>query len=127
MGAAALGLDAHVEVTAVEIPVELGPNLGDVGVVAGGFIHASRLLVDQPGPGCLTRQKAALRSQGFAADQLLQQGLPFSHRHHGALGQLAAQLLIKHTHRAPSQHSGGLGLEAAGPTQAAAHQPQIAP
>ena len=127
MGTATLGLDAHVEVAAVEIPVELGPNLTDIGVVAGGFLHAAGLLMDQAGSGLVAGDEAALRRQGFATDQLLEQGLPFSHRHHGALGQLAAQLLIKHTHRAPSQHSGGLGLEAAGPTQAAAHQPQIAP
>ena len=127
MGATPLGLHPHVEVAAIEVPIQLRPDLRDVAVIAGGFVHAARLLVDQPGAGPLTGPEAALAGQGFAADQFLQQRLPFPHRHHGAPRQLPAQLLIKHTHGPAPEHRQGLGLVAAGPAQAAAHQAQVAP
>ena len=83
--------------------------------------------MDQAGSGLVAGDEATLRRQGFATDQLLEQGFPFPHRHHRALGQLAPQLLIKDTHRSTTEHGGGLGLEAAGPAQPPAHQGQVAP
>ena len=47
VGAAALGLNSNVKVTAFEVPVELGPDRSDVVVIAGGFGPTFRLLMDQ--------------------------------------------------------------------------------
>ena len=127
MGTAALGLHAHVEVARLQVPVELGPDGGDVVVIAGGFLHTPRLLVNQAGPGGLPGQEAALGRQRLAADQLLQQRLPLPHRHHRAAGQLAAQLFVKDAHRTAAQHRQSIGAKAAGGGQAPAQQAQVAP
>ena len=127
MGAAAFGLDAHVEVATLEIPVELGPNRFDVGVVASSFLHAGGLLMDQPGPGRLAHHKTAFTGEGVAANQFLQQGLALSHRHHRALGQAAAQLFVENAYGPTPENGRGLGAKLLGPFEAAAHQAQVAP
>ena len=45
--AAAFGLNAHVEVAALEVPIELRPDRSDVVVIAGGFGATFWLLVNQ--------------------------------------------------------------------------------
>ena len=66
VGATALGLDAHVEVTAIEVPLQLGPDRGDVVVVAGGLLHAGGLFVDQPGAWASHRPGSSVQPLRFS-------------------------------------------------------------
>ena len=82
--------------------------------------------MDQTRPGGLADHIAALIADGLAAHQGLQQQLAFSHRHHGALRQPAAQLLVEDADGTAAKHHPGSGLVAPRPTQAAANQAHVA-
>ena len=127
VGAAALRLYADVEVTALEIPVELGPDRGDVVVIAGGFLHPGRLLMDQTRPGLLTGEEAAFSGKRLAPNQFLEQRLPLPHGDHRAGRKALAELFIEDADGPASQDSRGLGDKPSGPLEPPAHQAQIPP
>ena len=126
MGTATFGLHSDVEITGLEVPVELGPNRGDVVVVACRFRSTLRLLMDQPRPRGITNHEAALSIQWLTEKQFLQKRLALAHGHNRSLGQRTSELFVKHTDGAAAKH--GPGFRAMTPclTKPSAHQSLIA-
>ena len=127
VGAAPLSLNTDVEIAAVEVPIELRPDRGDVVVVAGRLLHAGGLLVNQTRPWRVSRQETSLVREGLPAQELLQQRLTLTDGDDGAAGETFAELFVEDTDGAAAKNRLGLGVMAPRPPQAAAHKAQVAP
>ena len=70
--------------------------------------------MNQSWPRAFSHHEAAFALQRVAAKKLLQQRLPFTDGHHGALGKRPSELLVKDTDGSAAKNGSGLGMVTTG-------------